>query len=145
MQFMEFKDIVSVSGLPGLFEMVSSKGDGIIVKSLLDGKSQFVSSRVQGVSALDTISLFLKNEESTALKKVMQEMKKQEAAIPLPDLKKEEDLKAYLKKIVPDYDEEKVHLSDMKKLVKWYSILKEKNLIPEEEKEKENKDESVAK
>ncbi len=134
---MEFKDLISIAGMPGLYELVSSKGDGIIVKSLEDGKSQFVASRLHGVSSLDTISIFLQHEETIELKKVMQEMMKKEKELPIPDPKDNELLKAYLKKIVPTYDEEKVHVSDMKKLVKWFGMLKEKNLIPAEEEKKE--------
>ena len=135
---MEFKDIIALSGMQGLFELISTKSDGIIVKSLDDGKSQFVSSRLHGVSSLDTISVFLKNEETTELKKVLQQMQQKESEVPLPDAKSDEKkLKEYFSKILPDYDEEKVHMSDMKKMVKWYGILKTHNLIPAEEEKTE--------
>ena len=135
---MEFKDIIALSGMPGLFELVSTKGDGIIVKSLDDGKSQFVSSRLHGVSSLDTISVYLKNEETTELKKVLQQMQEKESEVPLPDTKSDDKkLKEYFSKVLPDYDEEKVHVSDMKKMVKWYGILKSHNLIPAEEEKTE--------
>src|SRR5262245_25287137 len=133
---MEFKDVITISGMPGLYELVNSKSDGIIVKSLEDGKSQFIASRLHGVSTLDTISVYLKNEETSDLKKVLQEMKKKEAEIPLPEGKSDtKKMQEYFRKVVPDYDEEKVHQSDMKKMVRWYGILKQHNLIPEEEQE----------
>ena len=73
-------------------------------------------------------------------------MKKKETEVPLPDGKGDpKQLKEYFKKIVPDYDEEKVHQSDMKKMVKWYGILKQHNLIPEEEMENSESDESTEK
>jgi len=135
---MEFKDIIALSGMPGLFELMSTKSDGIIVKSLDDGKSQFVSSRLHGVSSLDTISVFLKNEETTELKKVLQRIQQKESEVPLPDGKSDDKkLKEYFSKVLPDYDEEKVHTSDMKKMVKWYGILKSHNLIPVEEEKAE--------
>jgi len=131
---MEFKEVITISGMPGLYQLVNSKSDGMIVKSLEDGKSQFVSARIHGVSALETISVFLNNEETTDLKKVFQEMKKKENEARLPDGKSDAaGLKAYFKTIIPDYDEEKVHVSDMKKMVKWFGILKQHNLIPEVE------------
>jgi len=143
---MEFKDVITISGMAGLYELVTSKSDGIIVKSLEDGKSQFIASRLHGVSSLDTISVYLKNEETSDLKQVFQEMKKKESEIPFPDGKSDpKKLKAYFEKIVPEYDEEKVHQSDMKKMVKWYGILKQHNLIPEEEKENAASDESKEK
>lgn len=131
---MEFKEVITISGMQGLYQLVNSKSDGMIVKSLEDGKTQFVSSRIHGVSALETISVFLKNEETTDLKKVFQEMKKKEAGTTLPDGKGDAaKLKEYFKTVIPDYDEEKVHVSDMKKMVKWYGILKQHDLIPQEE------------
>lgn len=136
--FMEFKEVITISGMPGLYQLVNSKSDGMIVKSLEDGKTQFVSSRIHGVSALETISVFLKNEETTDLKKVFQEMKKKEAQTTLPDGKGDAaKLKEYFKAVIPDYDEEKVHVSDMKKMVKWYGILKQHDLIPAEESEEQ--------
>lgn len=141
---MEFKEVITISGMPGLYQLVNSKSDGMVVKSLEDGKSQFVSARIHGVSALETISVFLKNEETTDLKKVFQEMKKKEAEVSLPDGKADSaSLKGYFSKVVPDYDEERVHVSDMKKMVKWYAILKQHNLIPEEQKEGEEVIESA--
>jgi len=141
---MEFKDIISISGMPGLYQLVSSKSDGIIVKSLEDGKSQFVSSRLHGVSSLDTIAVFLKNDETTELKKVLRDMMLKETEVPLPDGKSDTKvLKEYFSKILPDYDEEKVHVSDMKKMVKWYGMLKQHELIPAEEaEEKESSEEN---
>jgi hypothetical protein len=134
LHFMEFKDIISISGMPGLFSLVSTKNSGIVVKSLEDGKTQFVSSRIHGISSLDNISVYLDNEETTELKKVLLDMQKQQDESPLPDPKADPNqLKEYFKKIVPGYDEEKVHVSDMKKMVKWYHTLKEHNLIPAEE------------
>lgn len=132
---MEFKDIMSISGLPGLFSLVSTKNNGIVVKSLEDEKTQFVSSRIHGISSLDNISVYLSQEETTSLRNVLAEMKKQEATLPLPDPKADPALlKKYFKAIVPEYDEERVHVSDMKKMVKWYQMLKQRDLIPEEEK-----------
>ena len=131
---MEFKEIIALSGMPGLFQLVSTKSDGIIVKSLEDDKSQFVSSRLHGVSSLDTISVFLKNDETTELKKVLQQMQQKESEIPLPEPNSDEKkLKEYFLKILPDYDENKVHVSDMKKMIKWYHMLKRHSLIPAEE------------
>lgn len=136
---MDFKDIMSISGLPGLFSLVASKANGIVVKSMEDGKTQFVSSRIHGISSLDNISVYLAGDETISLRNVLAEMKKQETAIPLPDAKSDAPaLKAYFKKMVPNYDEEKVHLSDMKKMVKWYHLLKSHAAIPAEESKEES-------
>ncbi|MBK9730591.1 MAG: DUF5606 domain-containing protein [Chitinophagaceae bacterium] len=143
---MEFKDIMSISGLPGLFSLVSTKGNGIVVKSMEDGKTQFVSSRIHGISSLDNISVYLNQEETISLRNVLAEMNKQETNIPLADPKSDPaTLKSYFKKIVPDYDEEKVHVSDMKKMIKWYHLLKQHDSIPTTEvvEDNESTEESV--
>ena len=117
---MDFKDIMSISGLPGLFSLVASKANGIVVKSMEDGKTQFVSSRIHGISSLDNISVYLAGDETISLRNVLAEMKKQETAIPLPDAKSDASaLKAYFKKMVPDYDEEKGQYFD-KKGEQWF-------------------------
>ena len=137
--FMEFKDIISISGMPGLFSLVATKSNGIVVKSLEDDKTQFVSSRIHGISSLDNISVYLEQEETTELRKVLRDMQEKETEAGLPDPKADpKALQSYFKKIVPNYDSEKVHVSDMKKMVRWYNILKQHNLIPEEDKPEEN-------
>ncbi|MBA3647479.1 MAG: DUF5606 domain-containing protein [Chitinophagales bacterium] len=138
---MEFKDILSISGMPGLFELVSTKNNGIIVKSLEDGTSQFISSRIQGVSPLDNISVYLKQEETIELKKILRDMMNKENELTMPNAKDDPAaLKDYFKKVEPEYDEEKVHVSDMKKMIKWYHLLKQHNLIPAEEEKTEEKE-----
>jgi hypothetical protein len=137
--FMEFKDIISISGMPGLFSLVATKSNGIVVKSLEDDKTQFVSSRIHGISSLDNISVYLEQEETTELKKVLRDMQQKESEAALPDPKADSKaLQSYFKTIVPNYDSEKVHVSDMKKMVRWYNILKQHNLIPEEDKPEES-------
>ena len=131
---MEFKEIVSITGMPGLYHLQATKNNGVIVKSLDDGKSQFISSRAQTLSSLDNVSVFMKDEETAPLKNILIEMKKQEAETPVPDPKEDEKkLKEYFKKITPDFNEEKVHYSDMKKMLRWYQSLKQHDLIPKEE------------
>ena len=87
----------------------------------------------------------MSGDETISLRNVLAEMKKQETAIPLPEAKSDvADLKAYFKKMVPDYDEEKVHLSDMKKMVKWYHLLKTHDAIPTEESKEETPNDATA-
>lgn len=135
---MEFKDIISISGMPGLYSLVSTKNNGIVVKSLEDDKTQFVSSRIHGVSSLDNISVYLEHEETTELKSVIREMQKKESEISIPDSKADPKLlQEYFKKIIPNYDQEKVHSSDMKKMIRWFQLLKQHDLIPAEETKEE--------
>jgi hypothetical protein len=80
-QYMQLAEIVSVSQMPGIFQVVGKKQDGLIVKSLVDGKSQFISGRTHMFSTLDNITIYT-TDEPIALKEVLAEMKKQFAKNP---------------------------------------------------------------
>lgn len=122
---MEYSKLISVTGLPGLFELVGSKTDGAIVKSLEDKTTKFVSSRIHNFSHLESIEVYT-IRENVNLVEVLQAMDASKEALP-----NEKDAKAvtdYMKKVYPDMDFERVYPSDMKKMVKWYSILKANNV-----------------
>ena len=142
---MEFKRIVAVTGLPGLFEVVSSKNDGALVRSLEDKSTKFVSSRVHNMSHLESIEVYT-NRENVQLTDVFAAMK--ESKEKLPDLKDNNAIKSYFEKVYPEMDFDRVYASDMKKMVKWYSVIDEQKIDftpePEEEEEEEKvKEEEV--
>ncbi len=132
---MEYSKIIAVSGLPGLFEMISSKTDGAIVRSLEDKNTRFISSRIHQFSHLETIEIYTK-QDNVNLAEVLKAMKA--SAEKLPDEKDGAALKKYFEKVFADIDFERVYSSDLKKMVKWFSIL-DKNQVeikisePEEE------------
>jgi len=127
---MKLSEIVSVTGLPGLYKSSGKRADGLIVTSLTDGSTKFVSGRVHLFSTLDNITIYTQ-EGSKELKEVLADMKKNEAAHSPLNLKTDDLLKAYFEAVIPDYDKEKVYVSHMKKLVGWYNVLNEKGLIAE--------------
>ncbi|HET9057535.1 MAG TPA: DUF5606 domain-containing protein [Chitinophagaceae bacterium] len=129
---MEYNKIIAVTGLPGLYELVSSKGDGAIVRSLDDKSTKFISSRIHNFSSLESIEIFTVRD-NVNLVDVYAAMDKSKES--LPDGKDNEALKKYFEKVYPDLDFNRVYSSDMKKIVKWYSILKANNIeikLPEE-------------
>ncbi|MBI1343491.1 MAG: hypothetical protein GC171_11210 [Terrimonas sp.] len=117
---MEYSKIVSVTGLPGLYELITSKGDGAIVRSLDEQKAKFVSGRVHNFSQLESIEIFTL-QDNVNLVEVFAAMEK--AGSSLPDTKDNTAVKKYFEKVFPDMDFERVYPSDMKKMVKWYEIL----------------------
>lgn len=132
---MEYEKIVSVTGLPGLYELVSSKSDGAIVRSLEDKSTRFVSSRIHNFSHLESIEVYT-TRENVNLVEVFQAMGNSNES--LPDEKDNNVLRKYFEKVYPELDFERVYASDMKKMVKWYGILKSNNIEiklrePEEE------------
>ncbi len=118
---MEYNQLVAVSGLPGLFELVSSKADGGIVRSLEDSSTRFVSTRVHQFSHLESIEVYT-IRENVNLVEVFKAMEK--ASIALPAEKDAEAVKNYLKQVFPDMDFERVYDSDRRKMVKWFTQLK---------------------
>ncbi len=128
---MEYSKIISVTGLGGLFELLSSKGDGAIVRSLDDKTTRFVSSRVHNFSHLESIEIFTVRD-NVNLAEVFLVMQKSGTA--LPDGKDNAAVKKYFETVYPDMDFERVYTSDMKKMVKWLEILNNNNIeikVPE--------------
>lgn len=123
---MEYNKIVSVAGLSGLFEILSSKSDGAVVRSLDDKSTKFISNRKHNFSHLESIEVFT-TKENTNLAELFDEMKKSEEKIPEATADNKA-LKAYFEKVYPDMDFERVYASDMKKMVKWFVILQNNNV-----------------
>src|SRR3990170_1537857 len=122
---MEYNRIVAVTGLSGLFEVVSSKNDGALVRGLEDGTTKFVSSRVHNLSHLESIEVYTTGE-NVNLVDVFNAMKESTEA--LPDAKEAKALKAYFEAVYPNLDFERVYTSDMKKMVKWFEVLEKNNI-----------------
>jgi len=133
---MNYQEIVTISGKSGLFRVVNQKSNGVIVTSLETGKSEFISLRQHALSYLDNTAVFVKNRDTDSIEiiKVFQEMLQKETGIPpvTPDAN-DKAITTYFTAVIPDYDEQKVHLSDMKKILKWFSVLKQHNLISTEQ------------
>jgi hypothetical protein len=131
---MEYNRIVAVTGLPGLYEVVSSKNDGAIVRSLEDKSTKFVSSRIHNLSHLESIEIYTVKENVT-LADLFSAMKANKSA--LPDVKDNKALRSYFEAVYPDMDFERVYASDMKKMIKWFEVLNENQVDftakPEEE------------
>ncbi len=122
---MEYNKLISVSGMSGLFELLTSKSDGAIARSLETNATQFISSRAYQFSHLESIEVFT-TKENVFLAEVFIAMGKSKEA--LPNEKDAKATQAYFKKVFPNMDFERVYASDMKKMVKWFGILKANNI-----------------
>ncbi|MEQ1796342.1 MAG: DUF5606 domain-containing protein [Lacibacter sp.] len=135
---MEYGKLIAVTGMPGLYELVSSKTDGAIVRSLDDNSTKFASTRQHQFSHLESIEVYTVRD-NVNLTDILKAMEADGGK--LPDEKDAKAIKAYFEKVYPDLDFERVYTSDMKKMVKWYSIIKAKDIEiklteqPEEEEE----------
>src|ERR1700751_3121608 len=118
---MEYNKIIAVTGLPGLYELLSSKSDGAIVRSLDDKSTKFVSSRIHQFSHLESIEVYTVRE-NVNLVDILKAM--EGSGEKLPDEKNDADVKKYFQKVYPDLDFERVYNSDLKKMIKWFAALK---------------------
>jgi hypothetical protein len=122
---MEYNKLISVTGFSGLFELLSSKNDGALVRSLNDKTTKFVSSRVHNFSHLESIEVYTQDENAN-LAEVFLAMEK--SAETLPGEKEEGSVKSYFEKVFPEMDFDRVYNSDMKKMVRWFSVIKNHNI-----------------
>ena len=125
---MQYKEIVAVTGLGGLFQLLATKSDGAIVRSLADNTTRFIPSRLHSVTPLESIEIYTTGS-NVRLHEVLQQMKDDDTE--KPDAKKDstEEIRSYFKDIFPDIDDERVYASDMKKMLKWYEILHGADLL----------------
>jgi hypothetical protein len=119
---MDLKEILSVSGKPGLFKTIAQTKSGVIIESLTDGKriQAFASDKI---SSLGEISIFT-TAEDMPLREVFRRIREKNGDQPAPDSKSDDNaLKAFFETIVADYDKERVYISHIRKLVQWYNLL----------------------
>lgn len=122
------KDILAISGQPGLFKIISRGSKNLIVESLTNGR-RFPAHSTNKIISLDDIAIFTDTGEvpfKVVLKKIAEKENTQQSIDPKSS---SNVLKTYFKEILPEYDESRVYVSDIKKVINWYNILQEKNLL----------------
>lgn len=126
---MSLDKILSIAGKPGLFKLVAQTRGGFVAESLIDNKRISVSVQ-QNVSVLSEIAIYTLTEE-VPLKEVFKTIKEKEngekASVKPKDSK--DKLEEYFFDILPDYDEDRVYASDIKKVVQWYNLLQQHNML----------------
>jgi hypothetical protein len=125
---MALKDIMAISGQSGLFKFISQGRNGIIVESLTDGRRSHVSASAK-VSALSDIAIFT-NDGEKPLREILNSIKEKENGGPTISQKSSnEELKKFFLVVEPNYDTERVYVSDIKKVVTWYNQLQELGIL----------------
>lgn len=134
---MNLEKLVAISGKSGLFKMTSNRSNGLIVEDFDSSKRFFVSARLHQFTPLASISIYTDGEQETMdLKEVFKRMDQNIESNPPLDVKTDgSSLRSYFEQIMPEHDRDRVLISDIKKLIKWFSFLKERNLLLEDEKE----------
>ena len=131
---MDFTKIIVVSGKSGAYKVLAQSRSGFIVESLIDGKKMPVSASNR-ITSIEDIVVFTESEE-VKLKEVFKKMKEKTGGESAIDHKSaDEDIKAFFASVLPEYDKERVYLSDMKKIIFWYNLLHKNNMTDFEEEE----------
>jgi len=125
---MDLNKILSIAGKPGLYKLVAQSKNGLIIESLIDGKrmNAFMNEKI---SSLEEISLF-SHSEDVALKDVLRNMFNLTNGQKAIDNKADDvKIKELFGQVVPDYDQERVYVSHMRKVIGWYNLLLEKGML----------------
>ena len=133
--------VVAITGLPGLFILESSKSNGLIVADMDTGKKQFIPIRKHQFSPLQSIAIYTYTD-SLAIEEIFKNLISLEAEHNFAELVKADNkaLAAFFRLTVPEYDEDRVYPSDMKKVLKWFDFLKQRGyFIPDEVVEEKTK------
>ncbi|WP_431158698.1 DUF5606 family protein [Winogradskyella poriferorum] len=139
---MSLDKILAISGKPGLFEIVTQTRTGAVVESLLDKKRLTVGAH-SNISILSEIAIYTLSEE-VPLKEVLKKVKEKENGNPTSISHKDgkDALEEYFFEVLPEYDEDRVYASDIKKVIQWYNLLQKNNLLDTLESEDDNSDTS---
>jgi hypothetical protein len=119
---MEFNKIIAITGKPGLYQVLSQSKSAIIVESLID-KKRLAINATQNVSLLENIAIYT-NEEDMPLQQVFKAMyQKTEGKEAISHKESDKKLIAFFEEVLPNYDAERVYVSNIKKVVQWFTIL----------------------
>ena len=133
---MDLSGIISIAGMSGLYKVIAQTKNGLIVESLID-KKRIPAYSTHRVSALEDVSMYSTGDD-VALKEVLQKIYDKEKGGPCINHKSPDaELRTYFKTAFAEYDEDRVHTSDIKKVLSWYNILQKEGLLEKKEEKAE--------
>jgi len=138
---MDLTEILSIAGKPGLYKMITHTKAGMVVESM-DGDKRFPVFAHEKISSLEEISIFTETDD-IPLKDIFKKIHEMlEGGKALSHKSSANELKDFFDDVVPDYDKERVYVSDIKKVIQWYNILQEKEMLDFTEEEETGGEES---
>ncbi len=135
------KGILAISGRPGLFKLVSNTGKNLIVESLAE-KKRMPAHATSKINSLEDISIFTEDGDVALVEVFKNIQEKEQGGKAIHHKSTPDDLKAYMLEVLPNYDEDRVYVSDMKKIFQWYNLLQENGLIEDLKQENTSEEES---
>ncbi|MDX2278611.1 MAG: DUF5606 domain-containing protein [Saprospiraceae bacterium] len=136
---MNLDKFLVIAGVPGVHKLVSTRSNGLVIEDRQEGRTRFVPVRQQQVTPLATIAIYTDTEEGTVtLTDVFQKMLDQlETNPPVASDSNSAQFRAYFTAILPEHDQERVHINDIKKCIKWFNFMIDKGIFEEVKKEAE--------
>jgi len=126
---MNLKDILAVSGMPGLYKLSASRPNGLVVESIDTGKTQFCTVRKHQFTPMETVAIYTMMD-TIEIKDVFQRMLDQLEDNPPANVKGDKEaIKEYFEDIIPEYDKDRVYIGDMVKVIKWFKFLNERGYL----------------
>ena len=119
---MEFSKIIAVSGKPGLFQVVSQSKNAVIAESLIE-KKRIAINTTQNVSLLENISIYTYDEDMPLLEVFVAMYEKTAGKEALSHKENSKNLTAFFLEVIPNYDDERVYVSNIKKVIQWFNLL----------------------
>lgn len=139
MKTIELKDILAISGKGGLFKFIAQARNGIVVESL-DDQKRHVASATARVSSLEDIAIFTYDEEVPLGDIFFMIHEKAEGKETLSHKASVDELKSFFRELIAEYDEERVYVSDIKKVFQWFNQLQQHDMLQVVDKEEEGED-----
>ncbi len=126
---MKLENILAISGLPGLHKLVTTRSNGLVVEDFDSGKRSFVSLRKHQFTPLESVAIYTYTDVEE-LKKIFANIELVRAENPLPNTSSSAaDFHSFFRIVLPDYDEDRVYLSDIKKVLKWYDFMEQRGML----------------
>ena len=127
----EVKNMVAVGGLSGVYKLITARNNGLIIEDFDTKERRFVPTRQHQFSPFETISIFT-DTDAAPIGEVFQNMKNQIEETPVPSEKSSSaELRSYFITVLPEHDRDRVHISDIKKVIKWFNFLNSRDLLKE--------------
>ncbi len=130
---MVLKDLMAIAGSPGLYKFIAQGKNAVIVENLETAKRTSAHGAAK-ISSLEDIAVFTETEEMPLAEVFDKIYEKEEGAESINHKSSPDELKSYFNELLPDYDRDRVYVSDIKKIIQWYNILHSLNMLKKEEK-----------
>ncbi len=130
---MNLEKLVAVSGMSGLFKLAANRSNGLVLEDIASGKMKFFTARQHKFTPLESIGIYTEDGETVALKEVLEAMRAQAVENPPVDADAESStLFEYFAKVLPSFDRDRVHASDVRKVLRWFAFMQAHNLLQSE-------------